>query len=157
MPGDMNRSNAEQLTSWRILEQAREERRRVARHKVNIPARIDVGGAILDCRVVDISKLGAKLRVEAAHLLPDSFLLLLTPSGHPARRCRIRWRSDAEVGVEFLPEHALEHQRTKPERLAQAALDCFALLAMMMSQGTLTPSAPRPAPSPARADSPDRR
>jgi hypothetical protein len=153
----MNRSNAEQLTSWRILEQARDERRRVARHKVDIPARIDVGGALLDCKLVDISELGAKLRAEAVHLLPDSFLLVLTRSGHLARRCRVCWRTDKEVGVEFLPQHASEHQRRNPGRLAQAALDCFASLAMMVSQGTLTPSPRREPPSPARADSPDRR
>jgi hypothetical protein len=132
MPWDTNRSNAEQLTSWRILEQAREERRRIPRRKVNIRARIDVGGAILDCKVVDISKLGAKISVEAAHLLPDPFLLLLTRSGSAARQCRIRWRSDEEVGVEFLPHHRSDHQRSRPGRLAQAALDCFASLAIML-------------------------
>jgi hypothetical protein len=109
VPRESNRSSAAQLTSWRILEQAREERRRILRHKVSIPARIDVGGTIRECTVVDISELGAKLAVDAAQALPDSFLLLLTPSGHPARRCRVAWRSDEDVGVEFLPEHPSEH------------------------------------------------
>jgi len=100
---------AEQLTSWRILEHAREERRRIARHVVNIPARIDVGGTIRACTVVDISELGAKLAVEGALALPDSFTLLLSPSGHPARRCRVAWRADENVGVEFLGEDSSAH------------------------------------------------
>jgi hypothetical protein len=104
MSRDTNRSNAEQLTWWRILEHAREERRRILRRKVNIAARIDVDGTIRDCTVVDISELGANVAVEAADQLPDSFMLLLTPSGHPARRCRVAWRSGENVGVEFLPE-----------------------------------------------------
>jgi hypothetical protein len=109
MPRDTNRSAAEQLTYWRILEHAREERRRIQRRVVNIDARIDVGGAILDCTVVDISGLGAKLAIEAANVLPDSFLLLLTPSGHPARRCHVTWRTDDNVGVEFEAENPALH------------------------------------------------
>ena len=101
---------AEQLVSWRIREQAREERRRIARHVVNIPARIDIGGTIRACMIVDISELGAQLAVERSLALPDSFTLLLSPSGHPARRCRVAWRSDVNVGVEFLPERPSEHQ-----------------------------------------------
>ena len=105
MPRDTNRSNTEQLASWRILEHAREERRRILRHKVRIAARIDVSGTIHDCTVIDISEFGARLAVETTLALPDWFVLLLTPSGHPARRCRVAWRSDEELGVEFLPEH----------------------------------------------------
>jgi hypothetical protein len=111
MPRD-TRSAAEQLTSWRILEHAREERRRVQRRVVKIPARIDVGGgAIRDCTVVDVSVFGAKLAIEGASELPDSFILLLTPSGHPARRCHVAWRSDDDdtLGVEFEIELGPEH------------------------------------------------
>jgi hypothetical protein len=101
MPRLSNRPAAAQLTSWRILEEAREERRRIPRRQVKIPARIDLGGTIRECTVVDISELGAKLAVEAPADLPDHFMLLLTPSGHPARRCRVAWRSDEHLGVEF--------------------------------------------------------
>ena len=109
MPRLSNRSAAEELTSWRILEQAREERRRIQRRKVKIAARIDLGGTIRACTVLDISELGAKLAVDTPHDLPDSFMLLLTPSGHPARRCRVAWRSDEHVGVAFEAEDGSVH------------------------------------------------
>jgi hypothetical protein len=104
-----NRSILERLMSWRILEHVREERRRIPRRAVNIPARIEAGGTVHACTVVDISELGAKLAVELPDALPDWFTILLSPSGHPARRCRVVWRSGENVGVEFLGEHSSEH------------------------------------------------
>jgi hypothetical protein len=108
-----NRSAIEQLTSWRILERARSEQRRIERRSVHIPARIDLGGSLQrECIVTDISGLGAMLAVHAPHELPDTFTLLLAPSGHPARECRVIWRSDDGCGVEFLnpdPDDPLVH------------------------------------------------
>jgi PilZ domain len=93
----------QQLASWRILEHVRAERRRVERRVVHIPARIDLGDSVLrDCTVLDISELGAKLEVKAPRDLPDTFTLFLAPNGYHPRRCRVSWRSDEHVGVEFV-------------------------------------------------------
>jgi hypothetical protein len=97
----------QQLASWRILEHARAERRKVERRAVHIPARIDLGGSVLrDCTVLDISEAGAKLKVEAPHDLPDAFTLLFAPNGYHPRPCKVVWRSDEQVGVEFTTRHA---------------------------------------------------
>jgi hypothetical protein len=63
-------------------------------------AKIDAGGRTLrDCIVLDLSEGGARIAVENPQFLPDSFAVLLTPRG--LRRCRLIWRSHAEIGVEF--------------------------------------------------------
>ena len=54
-----------------------------------------------DCTVVDLSDLGARLAVEDSANVPDEFALLLSPFVRPFRKCRLVWRKDEHVGVEF--------------------------------------------------------
>jgi hypothetical protein len=78
-------------------------RRRVRRVTVNIPAWIEVGDSTLleRCTLVDLTDEGAKLVVGDISHLTDHFCLYLTRRGHLSQRCRIVWRRDHQVGVEF--------------------------------------------------------
>ena len=48
----------------------------------------------------DVSALGARLSVDEPARLPDTFVLEL--SEKLSRWCRVAWRTDKEVGVEFV-------------------------------------------------------
>ena len=55
----------------------------------------------VDAQVRDISETGCRLRVSTAAHLPGTFFLAIT--GMPGeRRCEVRWRNDAEMGIRFL-------------------------------------------------------
>lgn len=62
------------------------------------------GDAIQDCVVIDISPGGARLWVKTASHTPDEFLLWLTPTGGVRRSCKVRWRTENDLGVQFLRE-----------------------------------------------------
>src|SRR4051812_11305104 len=53
------------------------------------------------CMVADISETGARLDVDAPDDLPEILLLLLTGDGRARRKCRIVWRSEHQIGVQF--------------------------------------------------------
>lgn len=81
------------------------EKRRLARRKLGIPAKVipaDRSRIASSCVVVDLSRSGAKLSVSNPLSIPDEFTLVLpeVPAGH---RSRIAWRSRSEVGVRFVP------------------------------------------------------
>jgi hypothetical protein len=50
------------------------------------------------CKVLDISHGGARLMVQGASVLPDTFVMCMATS---KRHARVMWRSGQEVGVEF--------------------------------------------------------
>ena len=56
--------------------------------------------AIIDCKLNDISATGARIWVEHADLVPDYFKLRV-PKAPSIPRCRVRWRSGNELGLEF--------------------------------------------------------
>ena len=51
--------------------------------------------------VADISDCGARLAVENSETVPNTFVLLLSASGKPKRKCRVVWREGVQIGVEF--------------------------------------------------------
>ena len=54
------------------------------------------------CVLADVSDTGARLEVENPDDIPELFTLLLTGRREsPRRRCRVKWRSEDQVGVEF--------------------------------------------------------
>jgi PilZ domain-containing protein len=55
---------------------------------------------ILDCVLQDISSTGARIHVEEPVLVPDYFKLKV-PGARLIPRCRVRWRSGKDFGVEF--------------------------------------------------------
>jgi len=58
------------------------------------------------CKVLDISHGGARLMVQGASILPDTFVMCMATS---KRHAQVMWRSGQEVGVEF------EKPARKPE------------------------------------------
>ena len=79
----------------------RRERRMSFRLGWHLPATIyDVGRHLeRPCVLVDISNGGAKIAGIRAHTIPDEFRLR-TPLGG-RRSCRVIWRTDDTLGVEF--------------------------------------------------------
>jgi hypothetical protein len=50
----------------------------------------------------DVSATGAKLVLLEQSEIPDEFTLLLSKYGNVRRRCKISWRSETAVGVQFV-------------------------------------------------------
>jgi hypothetical protein len=80
--------------------------------------------ATLPCTVRDLSATGARLRVDASHIAPDGFDLIIELDGLEAP-CRVVWRHDKEIGVIFTslpracaPRRAQVVRPFVPERLA---------------------------------------
>jgi hypothetical protein len=97
------RSGAELLALWRTLRRVRaEDQRKHVRRPVHIAAKINVGQSLRDGTVLDISDSGARIAVKTSREVPDKVVICMTPRGSPIRPCRVIWRSDTEIGVEFL-------------------------------------------------------
>jgi hypothetical protein len=79
------------------------EKRRTWRKPLQSDAsiRLDGGFAVRRCRIIDLSQTGARIRVEALEALPDHFNLVYLPNQTKGRPCRIKWRQEADIGVEF--------------------------------------------------------
>jgi hypothetical protein len=60
------------------------------------------GGTRIPCVLWDISESGARLAAPRCKGLPGAFNLLLTKDGSARRRCRVVWRNDRQLGVEFV-------------------------------------------------------
>ena len=77
------------------------EKRKFPRRRIDLLAQIEMADAsTARGTVLDLSQSGARLKVWQAANLPEQFLLKL---GRRVQRwSRIAWRSDTEVGVEFL-------------------------------------------------------
>jgi len=57
-------------------------------------------GARLPCSIWDISEDGARLAAPHPERLPSTFILLLNSDG--PKYCRLAWRSNSHVGVQFV-------------------------------------------------------
>ena len=78
------------------------DKRKAHRRQLRYTAWISLGPKKLQgCVVADISDCGARLGVENSKTVPNNFVLLLSASGKPKRRCRVVWRNGTQVGVEF--------------------------------------------------------
>jgi len=80
------------------------ERRRSLRESVQYSAWIDIGDGSLSrhCAVLNVSEEGARIKLAPGVILPQEFSLVFTRYGIIRRRCRMVWRSGAEVGVIYL-------------------------------------------------------
>jgi hypothetical protein len=58
-------------------------------------------GPPLKCGMKDVSEAGARIVVFDPRASPQEFLLLLNAG--LSRWCRVTWRSDKEIGIEFIP------------------------------------------------------
>jgi hypothetical protein len=78
-----------------------DERRRVPRIPVRMVAKVMTRQSLTyDCLVRDISTLGARLEFPTTASLPDRFELTLEKA-RTIRACRVAWRTNTLVGVEF--------------------------------------------------------
>jgi hypothetical protein len=77
-------------------------RRKFPRRPLTYPAKIiaNDGSWGRNCRVVDVSDGGARLVTAEPFDLPENFTLAL--SRKTARRCRLKWMENCEIGVVFV-------------------------------------------------------
>lgn len=59
------------------------------------------GKPLHGCVVADISESGARLNVEDLETIADEFMLVLSRRGDAQRKCRVVWRKQRQIGVEF--------------------------------------------------------
>jgi hypothetical protein len=80
------------------------EKRKNPRRLVSYPAFIDLGDdrPAVKCALCDASQEGAQLAVADPAALPDEFILALSSDGAARRRCRVTWRAEDSIGVQFL-------------------------------------------------------
>ncbi|HEY4141270.1 MAG TPA: PilZ domain-containing protein [Pseudolabrys sp.] len=58
-------------------------------------------GQLHGCALVDVSDTGARLNVENAGNIPDTFTLWLSSNGSARRKCKVIWRAERQIGVAF--------------------------------------------------------
>ena len=64
------------------------------------------------CTVTDLSEVGAGLTVASAERIPSSFQLEVK-NAPKIYACRVIWKQDHRMGVEFLPDAEPEHDGSK--------------------------------------------
>jgi hypothetical protein len=81
---------------------AQNKRKHQRRHFERVAWAETAPGSRTICSVTDISEKGARLGGGEIETLPDSFVLLFTADAKVARKCRVAWRQDGEIGVRFV-------------------------------------------------------
>ena len=64
--------------------------------------RLDGGFSVRECRLIDSSSTGVRIAIRAPRDVALRFNLLLSRDEAPGRRCQVKWRSDSEIGAEFI-------------------------------------------------------
>jgi hypothetical protein len=54
------------------------------------------------CVLLDVSKSGATLSVDDVGVIPDTFILMLSPGAGVRRKCKVVRRAMGEIGVQFI-------------------------------------------------------
>jgi hypothetical protein len=87
----------------RWIAQMRQERRKNFRVEWNSPATIYDADRQLarPCILSDFSNSGAKITGVVASTVPDEFMLRIARGHGRTRHCRVIWRTDDTVGIEF--------------------------------------------------------
>jgi hypothetical protein len=70
------------------------------------------GSPLTECVLGNMSETGAKLVLKAPAEFPKEFVLLLTKDGRVARKCRVAWTADKEVGLVFVARLVPAESRT---------------------------------------------
>ena len=77
------------------------EKRAIPRRPIATNVHMATGlGPPLSCKLTDVSELGARIAVAEPSLAPQEFMILL--SDKLTRWGRVSWRSDREIGIEFV-------------------------------------------------------
>ena len=80
------------------------ERRKVLRHRTLKAGLIGFNRAgTIECRVRNLSTIGACLDVAGQIGIPDEFMLVVEHE-QLKKKCRVIWRKPSRLGVEFLAE-----------------------------------------------------
>ncbi len=81
------------------------DKRKLPRRHFRYPAQVDMGDgvAMRPCTLSDVSQGGARMTIDAPDALPNEFALLLSSDGGARRWCQVAWRTETEIGVQFLP------------------------------------------------------
>jgi hypothetical protein len=131
-------SSAEKLSSA--------EKRKNLRRSIAYPAFIVLadGSPPRECTFCDASQEGAQLAVVEPDSVPDEFILALSADGAARRRCRVAWRAENQIGVEFLKDlkkNALPVQKPVMRSSAPKSADAGASAepAERLDIDTLTP------------------
>ena len=79
------------------------KRRRAPRAQTCKTGRIAASGkpAVHFCVILNLSETGACLRPADPAAVPEYFDLLVDGAAEPSRRCRVIWRKETRLGVEF--------------------------------------------------------
>jgi hypothetical protein len=79
------------------------EQRKSRRRAIAYPMRLrdPIGKKEWPCRMLDVSRDGARIALERAAELPDQFLVMVAPGAAPRKAERV-WRTNTEIGVRFL-------------------------------------------------------
>jgi hypothetical protein len=101
---------------------SRRELRRAKRTRRRNAAWIGFGtsDARVPCVLWDISATGARLAAARCKSLPSAFDLLLSNDEGSRRRCRVVWRNDRQLGVEFVAAVAPDDDEDNRPGLAAA-------------------------------------
>jgi hypothetical protein len=96
--------------------QMRQERRRNFRVEWNSPATIYDADRQLarPCILSDFSNTGAKITGVLTSTIPDEFMLRIARGHGRVRNCRVVWRTDDAVGIEFT-DRAKRAAKPRPE------------------------------------------
>jgi len=99
------------------------EKRKNPRRLVSYPAFIDLGDGqpAIKCSLCDASQEGAQLAVANPEALPDEFVLALSSDGAARRRCRVTWRAEDSIGVEFLKDLKKSARAIRPPVASEPA------------------------------------
>jgi hypothetical protein len=78
------------------------QKRQVQRTRVLKDAKIilDSHSSLFSCTVLDLTNLGACVRLPPSVGFPDSFALSFD-SGRSSRQCQVVWRNKDKVGISF--------------------------------------------------------
>ena len=60
------------------------------------------GEQLRECMILNESEKGIRLAIADPSEIPDNFYIYLTLESSSRRNCRVAWRSDKQIGVEFL-------------------------------------------------------
>jgi hypothetical protein len=85
---------------------------------------VSLDGAVVEqCKLVNVSASGAKLKFAPSAPVPDLFVLLLSRNGKVRRQCQVAWRQPDSVGVRFVASEsaASEAMSCISETLARLA------------------------------------
>src|SRR5215203_1449734 len=88
----------------------RYDNRKAARKPLHYPVAIEMGEgeATQLCMLSDASDTGARLTLEYPDAVLESFTMRLSQDGRIKRQCHVVWRSEHQIGLEFIKEPPVE-------------------------------------------------